>query len=96
MFKYILALIILLALLLVGVTVGANNDQLIHVNYVIAQSSVQLSTLVAILFGAGLVLGWLISAFFYVKLKIKHLAVQRQLKRQTALINRTAQEPKAS
>lgn len=82
MIKYIIALIILLALLLVGVTVGANNDQVITFNYIIAQTDIQLSTLVAILFGLGLVLGWLISSFFYVKLRLKHMALTRQLKRQ--------------
>ncbi|MDG6897105.1 hypothetical protein A6A19_03585 [Actinobacillus delphinicola] len=82
MFKYIIALIILLALLLVGVTVGANNDQIITFNYIIAQTDIQLSTLVAILFGIGLILGWLISSFFYVKLRLKHMALTRQLKRQ--------------
>ncbi len=91
MFKYIIALIILLALLLVGVTVGANNDQIITFNYIIAQTDIQLSTLVAILFGIGLILGWLISSFFYVKLRLKHMALTRQLKRQM-----NAQQPQAN
>ena len=92
MLKYIFALIILLALLLVGVTVGANNDQIIVFNYIIAQMHIRLSTLVAILFGLGLILGWFISSFFYIKLKIQHISVQRQLKKQTDLINRMAQK----
>ncbi|HHF2788820.1 TPA: lipopolysaccharide assembly protein LapA domain-containing protein, partial [Haemophilus influenzae] len=46
-----------------------------------------LSSLVAILFGLGLILGWLITAFFYIKLKLKNMALARQVKRQTLQIN---------
>ena len=54
MIKYILGLIIVLAIVLVAVTIGANNDQVITFNYIVAESQFQLSTLVAILFGFGL------------------------------------------
>ncbi|WP_109079166.1 LapA family protein [Aggregatibacter kilianii] len=87
MIKYILGLIIILAIVLVAVTIGANNDQVITFNYIVAQSQFQLSTLVAILFGLGLVLGWFITGFFYLKLKFKNLALNRQIKRQTQQIN---------
>lgn len=85
--KYLLGLVIVIAVVLVAVTVGANNDQVISFNYVIAQSEFQLSTLVALLFGFGFILGWLITGFFYVKLKLKNMALARQVKRQTLQIN---------
>ncbi|HDR1340899.1 TPA: LapA family protein, partial [Pasteurella multocida] len=72
---------------LVAITIGANNDQIISFNYMVAQSEFRLSTLVAILFGLGLILGWLISAIFYIKLKLKNMSLTRQLKRQTLQIN---------
>ena len=87
MIKYILGFIIILAIVLVAITVGANNDQIITFNYIVAQSQFQLSTLVAILFGLGLILGWFIPGFFYLKLKIKNMALSRQIKRQTLQIN---------
>ena len=87
MIKYIFGLIIVLAIVLVAVTVGANNDQVITFNYIVAQSQFQLSTLVAILFGLGLILGWFITGFFYIKLKLKYIALNRQIKRQTLQIN---------
>ena len=87
MIKYIFGLIIVLAIVLVAVTVGANNDQVITFNYIVAQSQFQLSTLVAILFGLGLILGWFITSFFYIKLKLKNIALNRQIKRQTLQIN---------
>ena len=87
MIKYIFGLIIVLAIVLVAVTVGANNDQVITFNYIVAQSQFQLSTLVAILFGLGLILGLFITGFFYIKLKLKNIALNRQIKRQTLQIN---------
>ena len=87
MIKYIFGLIIVLGIVLVAVTVGANNDQVITFNYIVAQSQFQLSTLVAILFGLGLILGWFITGFFYIKLKLKNIALNRQIKRQTLQIN---------
>ncbi|WP_101775934.1 LapA family protein [Pasteurella oralis] len=87
MIKYILGLVLVLAIVLVGVTIGANNDQIISFNYMVAQSEFRLSTLVAILFGLGLILGWLISAIFYIKLKLKNMSLTRQIKRQTLQIN---------
>ncbi|TPH23410.1 LapA family protein [Haemophilus haemolyticus] len=83
MIKYILGFVIVIAIVLVAITVGANNDQIITFNYIVAESQLQLSTLVAILFGFGLILGWLLSGFFYLKLKFKNMVLARQVKRQT-------------
>ena len=83
MIKYILGIVIFIAIVLVAITIGANNDQVITFNYIVAESQLQLSTLVAILFGFGLILGWLISGFFYLKLKFKNMVLARQVKRQT-------------
>lgn len=87
MLKYILGLVVFLAIVIVAVTIGADNDQIITFNYIIAKSEVRLSTLVAILFGLGLLLGWLITGLFYLKLKFKNISLTRQIKRQTLQIN---------
>ncbi|KYK91145.1 hypothetical protein SA3733_10035, partial [Aggregatibacter actinomycetemcomitans serotype d str. SA3733] len=34
-----------------------------------------------------LILGWFITGFFYLKLKLKNIALNRQIKRQTQQIN---------
>ncbi|ACA31199.1 LapA family protein [Histophilus somni] len=87
MIKYIIGFVLLITVVLVAVTIGANNDQIITFNYVVAQNEIRLSTLVAILFGLGLLLGWLITAFFYIKLKFRNLFLSRQVKHQLALID---------
>lgn len=80
--KYILIFVVAIAVLIVALTIGANNDQVVEFNYFIAKSSLNLSTLVAILFGLGLILGWLITGFFYLKLKVKNMGLNRRIKKQ--------------
>ncbi|WP_281772717.1 LapA family protein [Haemophilus parahaemolyticus] len=94
MIKYILGFVIAVAVILVGITIGANNDQLITFNYVIAQSELRLSTLVATLFGFGLILGWLITGIFYLKIKLQNIALNRRVKRQSQQITELT-SPKA-
>ncbi len=94
MLKYILGLIIALAVIIVGITIGANNDQIITFNYAIAQSELRLSTLVAILFGFGLLLGWLVTGIFYLKVKLQNIALNRRVKRQSQQITELT-SPKA-
>lgn len=94
--KYILGLLVIIAIVIVAITIGANNDQLITFNYIVAQSELRLSTLVAILFGLGLVLGWLVTSIFYLKIKLQYIALNRRVKRQSQQITElTTQTPKA-
>ncbi|MEG9487542.1 LapA family protein [Mannheimia indoligenes] len=86
MLKYILGILVVIAVIIVAVTIGANNDQLITFNYIIAQSELRLSTLVAILFGFGLILGWLVTGIFYLKVKVQNIALNRRVKRQAQQI----------
>ncbi|AKO45572.1 LapA family protein [[Haemophilus] ducreyi] len=94
--KYILGVLITLAVVIVAVTIGANNDQLITFNYVVAQSELRLSSLVAILFGLGLILGWLLTGIFYLKLKVKTIALNRRVKRQAQQITELTNTPKTN
>lgn len=80
--KYILVVVIAIALIILAVTIGADNDQVISFNYLIAQSEMRLSTLVAILFGLGLLLGWAITGIFYLRLRLRLMGQNRQIKRQ--------------
>ncbi|OOH91318.1 hypothetical protein BMT54_02495 [Pasteurellaceae bacterium 15-036681] len=85
--KYIFGLIITLAIVIVAVTIGANNDQSITFNYLVAKGEFRLSTLVAILFGFGLILGWFITGFFYLKVKVQNIALNRKVKQQAKQIS---------
>ncbi len=85
--KYIFGFIIVLAIVIVAVTIGSNNDQMITFNYFIAKSELRLSTLVAVLFGFGLILGWIIAGIFYIKVKLQNIALTRRVKRQAQQIS---------
>ncbi|WP_301099468.1 lipopolysaccharide assembly protein LapA domain-containing protein [Otariodibacter sp.] len=85
--RYIFGIIIALAIIIVAVTIGANNDQMITFNYIVAKSDLRLSSLVAILFGFGLILGWIITGFFYIKLRFKNIALNHRVKRQAQQIS---------
>lgn len=87
MFKHFIVLVIVIAIFLVALTIGADNDQVITFKYIISQSELQLSSLVAIIFGLGFILGWLLTGYFYLKLKLKNVALNRTVKRQTQQIN---------
>ncbi|QLB14777.1 hypothetical protein A6B39_04560 [Mannheimia granulomatis] len=86
MVKYILGVLIVIAVIIVAITIGANNDQIITFNYIVAQSELRLSTLVAVLFGLGLILGWLVTGIFYLKVKLQNIALNRRVKRQAQQI----------
>ncbi|EIS60797.1 inner membrane protein yciS, partial [Yersinia pestis PY-64] len=47
--KYLLIFLLVLVVFVISVTLGANNDQLVAFNYLLAQGEYQLSTLLATL-----------------------------------------------
>ena len=75
MIKYILGLIIVLAIVLVAVTIGANNDQVITFNYIVAESQFQLSTLVAIFIWFWINFRLVNYRIFLLKIKIQKYVV---------------------
>lgn len=79
--KFVILFLVLVVIFAVSITLGANNDQPVVFNYLLAQNEFRLSTLLAILFGSGFVFGWLLSCFFVIKAKLKLTATQRKLKK---------------
>ncbi len=79
--KYIISIIVLLIILVLALTVGANNEQIVEINYLFAQNEMRLSTLVALLFGLGFLFGWLATGYFYIKLRLKNMGLNRQVKK---------------
>lgn len=77
--KFIIFFLLLIIIFAVSITLGANNDQSVIFNYLIDQTEFRLSTLLAILFGSGFVLGWLLTGIFFLRVKLKLVSVQRKL-----------------
>lgn len=79
--KYLLILFIVLAVFILSVTLGAHNDQIVEFNYLLAKGEYRLSTLLAVLFGAGLILGWVICGLFYVRIRLSLAYAHRKIRR---------------
>ncbi|KQN55779.1 LapA family protein [Erwinia sp. Leaf53] len=79
--KYLLIFLVVLAIFVVSVTLGAHNDQVVTFNYLLAQGEFRISTLLATLFASGFILGWAICGLFWLRLRLSLANSQRKLKR---------------
>lgn len=62
-------------------TLGAQNDQQVTFNYLLAQGEYRISTLLAVLFAAGFAIGWLICGLFWLKVRVSLARAERKIKR---------------
>ncbi|QGX91421.1 DUF1049 domain-containing protein [Tatumella sp. TA1] len=88
-FKYLLIVIIVLFVFVVSFTLGAKNEQLVTFNFLVAQGTFRLSTLLASLFGIGFLLGWVICGVFWLRARValahaknKVIKLEQQLSKQ--------------
>lgn len=79
--KYLLIGLIAVVILVISVTLGAHNEQVVTFNFLIAKGDYALSTLLAVLFGGGFILGWLVTGVFYLRLRLRLGRAMRQIKR---------------
>src|SRR5476651_2259574 len=79
--KYLLIFLMLLVILVISITLGAHNDQVVTFNYLLAQCDYRVSTLLAVLFATGFVLGWVICGLFYLRVRLSLGRAQRKIKR---------------
>ncbi|MCP1065810.1 LapA family protein [Serratia symbiotica] len=79
--KYLLIFLFILVIFVISATFGAHNDQVVTFNYLIAQGDYQVSTLLAMMFCAGFILGWIICSLFYLRTRISLGRAERKIKR---------------
>ncbi|WP_312946894.1 LapA family protein [Superficieibacter sp.] len=79
--KYLLIFLLVFAIFVISVTLGAQNDQVVTFNYLLAQGDFRISTLLATLFAAGFAIGWLICGLFWLRLRVSLMYAQRKIKR---------------
>ena len=77
--KYLLIFLLVLAIFVISVTLGAQNDQQVTFNYLLAQGEYRISTLLAVLFAAGFAIGWLICGLFWLRVSLAR--AERKIKR---------------
>lgn len=79
--KYLLIFLLVLVVVVISITLGAHNDQVVTFNYLLAQGDYRVSTLLAVLFATGFVLGWVICGLFYLRVRLSLGRAQRKIKR---------------
>ena len=67
--KYLLIFLLVLAIFVISVTLGAQNDQQVTFNYLLAQGEYRISTLLALFFAAGFAIGWFICGRFWLRVR---------------------------
>ena len=77
--KYLLIFLLVLAIFVISITLGAQNDQLVTFNYLLAQGEFRISTLLACLFAAGFVIGWLVCGLFWLRVRFRWCARNEKL-----------------
>jgi putative membrane protein len=79
--KYLLIFLLMLVVVVISITLGAHNDQVVTFNYLLAQGDYRVSTLLAVLFATGFILGWVICGLFYLRVRLSLRRAQRKIKR---------------
>ena len=79
--KGLLSFLVLIIVLVIAVIIGSRNQELVTINYLIAQSELRQSTLMAIVFSLGVVIGMLTFFSSWLKLTWKVKSLRNQLKR---------------
>ncbi|GJL40504.1 TPA: LapA family protein [Enterobacter chengduensis] len=79
--KYLLIFLLVLAIFVISVTLGAQNDQQVTFNYLLAQGEYRVSSLLAVLFAAGFAIGWLVCGLFWLKVRVSLARAERKIKR---------------
>lgn len=79
--KGLLTFLVLIIVLVIAVIIGSRNQEFVTINYLIAQSELRQSTLMAIMFSLGVVIGMLTFFSGWLKLTWKVKSLRNQLKR---------------
>ena len=94
--KYLLIFLVVLAIFVVSVTLGAQNDGIVTFNYLLAQGEFRISTLLATLFAFGFLLGWAICGLFWLRVRVSLAHSQRKLKRLQQQLGQAGDAERAS
>ena len=80
--KLILSLLLALVVFLIALTLGAQNDQLIQVNYLIAQSQMRVSSLMAVMFLLGVATCLVFCLLWFIGFRWRHRAAKSGVQRE--------------
>ncbi|MCG3722413.1 DUF1049 domain-containing protein [Vibrio cincinnatiensis] len=81
----IIKILALLALFLLALALGSQNQALVTFNYLLAQGEFHLSTLLGSVFIAGFLIAWVIFGSLYLKSQLEVRKLSKKLKKQSEL-----------
>jgi len=92
--KRFFTLVLLILLFAIAIILGLKNQQIVNINYLLAQSEVRLSTLLAINFMFGFIVSGCFATLFYLRLTMKTRQLRKLNKKQRKELNllRTSSE----
>ncbi|SDH06064.1 putative membrane protein [Vibrio xiamenensis] len=84
----IIKIIAVIALFLIALALGSQNQVLVTFNYLLAQGEFHLSTLLGVVFVVGFALSWLIFGGLHLKSRLQVRKLNKQLKKLSATIDK--------
>ncbi|EGU45532.1 putative membrane protein [Vibrio ichthyoenteri ATCC 700023] len=79
----IIKIVIVLALFLIALALGAQNQAVVNFNYLLAQGEFHLSTLLGVVFVTGFTVAWLLFGILHLKAQRQIRKLNKQLKKLT-------------
>ncbi|WP_047043776.1 LapA family protein [Vibrio mexicanus] len=77
----IIKIVVVLALFLIALALGSQNQAVVTFNYLLAQGDFHLSTLLGVVFVSGFVLAWVIFGSLYLKSQHQVRKLNKKLKK---------------
>ncbi|KOO02645.1 LapA family protein [Vibrio nereis] len=87
----IIKIVVVLALFLIALALGSQNQDVVNFNYLIAQGEFHLSTLLGSVFIVGFILAWIVFGSLHLKSQLQVRKLKRQLKKLTPSANESEQ-----
>lgn len=89
----VIKIIIVIALFLIALALGAQNQEIVTFNYLIAQNHLHLSTLLGGVFIVAFGLSWLIFGSLYFKSKLTIVRLKKQLAKSKKTVTTSSSLP---
>lgn len=89
----ILGIIVLVLCFLITLALGAQNQDVVSFNYLIAQGDFRLSILLGIVFALGFIIGWLICGLLYLKARMSVRGLRKQVDKQRKELDKLRTDP---
>ena len=79
----IIKIVAVIALFLIALALGSQNQTTVNFNYLLAQGDFHLSSLLGVVFGSGFALAWLVFGNMHMRSQLKIHRLKKQLNKQS-------------